>query len=168
YYLNWAEYLSWQNPRLQSYDQYLLQDTLPSLASNDFGQFASGLLTYAGKPKPTFAAWILPLYLPSTTSSSGGRLEVWGCARPAHFALSDPGGGAQSVQVQFQPSSGGDFSTVQTVPITDPHGYFDVRLKFPSSGTVRLAYSYPKGDAPLPVQLAGYTLYSRSVQVTIH
>ncbi len=166
YYLNWAEYLSWRNPRVRSFDQYLLYDSLPALKSNDYGGFASGLLTYKGKPKPSYAAWVLPLYLPLTTSRSGDRLEVWGAARPAHFALTDHGDGAQSVQIQFQPRSGRAFSTLETVPITNPDGYFDVRVKFPSGGTVRLAYTYPKGDVLLtpPSQ----TIYSRHVQVSVH
>jgi hypothetical protein len=48
--------------------------------------------------------------------------------------------------------------------------YFDRRIQFPSSGTVRLQWNYPVGDpllgSPDPTA-APQPLYSRSVQVTV-
>ena len=41
--------------------------------------------------------------------------------------------------------------------------YFDLRLSFPSSGTVRLAYTYPPGA----LGLAGTTVHSRPVAITL-
>ena len=38
------------------------------------------------------------------------------------------------------------FTTLRTVTITSPRGYFDLHLSFPASGTVRLAWSYPAND----------------------
>ena len=43
--------------------------------------------------------------------------------------------------------------------------YFDVRLKLPASGTVRLSYGYPPPDPLLPATTD--QIVSRSVQVTI-
>jgi hypothetical protein len=169
YYLNWAEYISWRNPRIQSFSQYLLYDPLPAKAGDDFGGYASGLLTF-GKhaQKAPYAAWRLPLYLPVTSTRRGRRLEVWGCARPAHYAQGDTGA-TQTVKIQFQRRSRGPFSTLRTVTITDRHGYFDLRMKFPASGTVRLAWAYPTSD-----QLLGYfdplkphTAFSRRVRITL-
>ena len=51
YYINWAEYLSWRNPRIASTMQYLLYDPNPRLAP-EFGGFASGLIFYGGLRKP--------------------------------------------------------------------------------------------------------------------
>ena len=93
---------------------------------------------------------------------SGDSLEVWGCARPAHVAASDTGD-PQLVEIQFQANSRGPYKTVQNLAITDPHGYFDTRVMFGSSGRVRLSWSYPPVDAysqPTPV-------YSRVVQITV-
>ena len=70
-YLNWAEYLSWRQRRIRSYAQYLLVD--PAL-----GNFASGLEFSGGKPKPTYAAYRMPVFLPTTSSRRGRSLEVWG------------------------------------------------------------------------------------------
>ena len=45
YYINWAEYLSWRNPRIASTMQYLLYDPNP-LKAPEYGGFASGLIFY--------------------------------------------------------------------------------------------------------------------------
>jgi hypothetical protein len=168
YYLNWAEYISWRNPRLASFFQYELQDPLPSLRSDDWGGFASGLFNYNGTAKPTYYAWRLPLYLPRTTARRGGRLEVWGCVRPAHYAILDTGT-PQTAEIQFAPRSGGGYTTLQTVTIASPGAscYFDRRIRFPSSGWVRLSWSYPSGDPLLGGFGSAHTAYSRAVQVTL-
>ena len=170
YYLNWAEYISWRDPRIQSFMQYLLHDPLPAVASTDWGGFASGLLAYNGAQKPTYSAWRLPLYLPVTTAPAGHSLEVWGCLRPADYAILDTGQ-PQSVQIQLQPGSTGAFTTVRTVTISNPDAscYFDVRVTFPSSGAVRLVWDYPLldpqlGDFDLDQP---HTAYSRHVQITL-
>lgn len=148
-YLNWSEYLTWLNPRLRTYDQYLLSDPAA-------GNFATGLQSAQGVPKPAFAAYRMPIYLPVTTTRTGHPLVVWGCVRPAHFAqlaTHQP----QSVQIQFAAGSGRNFKTVRSVTITSPNGYFETTQKFPGSGAVRLAWSYPHGA----------TVASRTVDVTL-
>jgi hypothetical protein len=163
YYLNWAEYLSWKQPRVASTMQYLLYDPPAEPKDRGGGGFASGLLFSSGRPKASFAAYRLPLYLPVTATRRGRNLEVWGCVRPARYAILDTGS-PQSAQIQFAPRGGG-FTTMQTVLVGDPANcYFDVRVGFPSSGTVRISYTYPAVGASPP---AGTTVYSRSVTVTI-
>jgi hypothetical protein len=148
-YLNWAEYLFWKDPRVASYDQYLLTDP-PS------GNFASGLEFADGTPKATYDAYRMPIYLPATTLHKGQQAQVWGCVRPAWIARRDTGRD-QFVKIEFQPASGGGYKTVQTVPLTDRYGYFDTNQAFDSSGSVRLAWSYPHGD----------TIHSRVVAITV-
>jgi hypothetical protein len=137
FYLNWSEYLTWLDPRLRSYDQYLLIDP-------PRGNFATGLETDTGRPKPAFYAFRMPIFLPVTDTRSGHPLEVWGCVRPAPDAAAATHR-RQSAQIQFRPGTRGAFRTVQTVPITNPHGYFDVLHTFRSSGAVRIAWRYPSG-----------------------
>ncbi len=115
-YMNWAEYISWRNPRIRSYDQYLLWDPLRPNRANDWGGFASGLLSWNGVQKATYYAWRLPLYLPATTARRGHALEVWGCIRPAAFGIIDTGS-PQTAEIQFAPRSRGQYTTVQTVTI---------------------------------------------------
>ncbi len=149
YYLNWAEYLSWKDPRIRSYDQFLMADA-PG------GGFATGLRYANGTPKPGYAAFRMPIFMPVTTDQKGQALEVWGSVRPAHYAqlaTQRP----QTARIQFEPASGGTFKTVSTVTITDRYGYFDVLQKFPGSGTVRTAWSYPHGPE----------VFSRAVKITL-
>lgn len=175
-YLNWAEYLSWRNPRIVSTMQYLLEDPNPRQGTPEYGGFASGLVFYRtvrdGIPKQTFYAYRMPLFLPRTLAQRGSGLEVWGAVRPAHYAQLDSGA-PQYAQIQFSAGSTGTFQTLETVPITNAQGYFDVRLAFPSSGSIRVAY--PVTDPAFgAADIAGYdanplglTFYSRTVQVTI-
>jgi hypothetical protein len=150
-YMNWTEYLSWRNPRIRSFDQYLLID-----AAN--GTFPSALEFADGTPKPSYDAYRMPLYMPVTTAASHQQLEVWGCARPAPDARRTTGR-PQRVEIQFAPAAGGPFRTVRTVTLTDAGGcYFDVREGFPGSGTVRLRWAYPHGPA----------IFSRTVRVNVH
>ncbi len=131
YYLNWAEYLSWKQPRIASTMQYLLYDPPLFPAIPGDGGFTSGLLFADGAPKPGYDAYRLPLYLPVTSARRGRPLEVWGCVRPARYALLDTGE-PQPAQIQFAPSSGGGFRTLQTVLVGDfDNCYFDVRVELP-------------------------------------
>jgi hypothetical protein len=167
YYLNWAEYLSWKNPRIGSFDQFLLTD--PPASSP--GHFDSGLLNSNGAPKPAYDAWRLPLYLPSASTRKGRSLEVWGCVRPAPFAAADTGQ-AQVGHIQFRANGSKVFKDVATTRLRG-NCYFDLKVKFPSSGTVRLSYQYPLTDLRLRPTigtqyidpLASYV--SRSVSVTV-
>lgn len=145
-YENWAEYLSWRNPRLRSWDHYLLAD--PPV--NGPSKFVTGLEFAGGAAKPTLAAFRLPIYLPVTHQRRGG-LEVWGCVRPVHY-VPPP----QHAQIQLQAGGHGRFATVRSVPL-DPSCYFDVKVHFRSGGNVRLAWSYPNGP----------TIYSRLVPITL-
>jgi hypothetical protein len=146
---NWAEYLSWRDPRIASYDQYQLID--PPTAGA-LGGFATGLLFADGTPKATFAAYRMPLFMPQTAANKNRELEVWGCVRPAR-ASPRPG----PVEIQFRAANGTSWTTLRSVSLTDPAGYFDVSQKFPSSGTVRLAWSYPDGQL----------IHSRKVIITL-
>ena len=155
-YINWAEYLSWKSPRIASYMQYLLQD--PPNNKGAYAGFASGLEFNTGKHKATYDAYRLPLYMPKTSLRRGSAAEVWGAARPAPLLSRD---GAQSVAVKL------NGKTVQTVR-PGKGGYFDTRVKFNSSGTVQLSYTYPKSDSLLPVSDLGTTVRSRSFGISVH
>jgi hypothetical protein len=157
YYMNWAEYLSYKQPRTYSYSQYALMDAPPP------AYFDTGLINPDGSLKPGFDAYRMPLFLPKTTlNSATQKVEVWGGVRPEGYAWLDTHQ-AQSVQIQFQAGSTGSWQVIDTVPITNSKGYFDLHLAFPSSGAIRLAWTYPAGD-PL---LSGGTVYSRTVTVTV-
>ncbi len=164
YYDNWAEYMSWKDPRIMSFAQYLLSDPEPALQSNDFGGFASGLLNYGGIPKPGYDSWRMPIYLPRTAAARGQRLEVWGDVRPAHFTALDLPYTQQSVEILFAPAGSSDYTVLDSVAISNPEGYFDTSVSFPASGCVELRWIYPQ-DSLLPG--TGGTVFSRKVQIEV-
>jgi hypothetical protein len=145
-WINWAEYLSWRNPRLKTYMQYGLVD--PPL-----GNFPSALEDKNGHPKATYYAFRMPLFMPSTSARRGHSLEVWGDVRPAHFVA-----GKQQVQIQYQRGSRGAFTTVKTVTVAGGTGYFDVRVTFPASGSVRTKWFSP---------LSSGNVFSRTQKVSV-
>lgn len=167
-YLNWAEYIEWRDPRMQSFSQYVLTDSAPT--GNPYTGWSSGLIDYSGQPKITYSAWRLPLYLPVTSTSSGHSLEVWGCLRPAAYAIADTGQ-PQTAQIQFAPSGSSTYTTVATATITSRAScYFDQRVVFPGSGTVRLEWSYPEGGSGVgisPPATPAAPVYSRTVGITV-
>jgi hypothetical protein len=168
-YINWAEYLTWRNPRIASTMQFLLYDPNPKPDTFGPGGFASGLIFYGGKPKADFYAYRMPVFLPVTQAHSGDALEVWGCARPAHYAYLDTHR-AQHVQIQFRAASSRDFRTVRTVRLSAASScYFDIHQVFPGTGLVRLAWSYPQGDHRLldPAAPSQRAIYSRPVKITL-
>ena len=159
-YMNEAEYLSWRNPRIRSFNQYELID--PSASRH--GNFDTGLKFYggshdvfAGRPKPSFNAYRMPLWLPKTRSTRQTRLQVWGCARAAPLAARTTRR-QQRVQIQFAPAHG-HYRTVRTMTLNPAKQgcYFNTFVRFPRSGTVRLAWSG-----------AGAVQYSRTQAISIH
>jgi hypothetical protein len=163
YYLNWTEYLSWRSPRVASYTQYLLVDPIPKDATHV--GFATGLLTSGGKPKTTFIAYRLPLYLPKTSLRRGRGAEVWGKVRPAPLiARYNPL--VQTAAIQLRPLGHGGWQTVKKLNVS-ANGYFDVHVAFAHSGYVRLAYAYPQRDPYLPPGAGGTTITSRLVRIGV-
>jgi hypothetical protein len=161
-YINEAEYLSYKNARVKSYMQYLLKDPPPT--SGPYSGFASGLETYKGAHKATYDAYRLPVYMPSTSFSRNQRVEVWGAARSAPFVSLD---GFTPAKVLIQLKRGSAWTTVARTGTRGGNGYFDLHVKFPSSGSVRLQWSYPT-DSMLPPADSGQTIHSRTFSVKVH
>lgn len=145
-YLNEAEYMAWRDPRVRVMTQYELQDP-PPIPGSSGSPFASGLVFANGTKKPGFDAYRLPLWMPQVRFGPGGSLEVWGCVRPAKRIRRQD---VRPVEIQLQGR------TVRSVAVHNPTGYFDVRVRFPRGGLVRLVWRYP----------GGRTIYSRSVPIT--
>ncbi len=151
---NLAEYMSWRDPQVVSWDQYLLADPASGASS-----FDTGLEFSDGKRKALYDAFRMPIYLPVTTAQKGHAVEVWGCVRPAHYVIGHSRA-PQLALIQFARASGGPFTTIKRVTLTDAYAYFDTPVSFPSSGNVRITWSYPRRDG-------GGQIHSRTVQVTI-
>ena len=99
--------------------------------------FDTGIEFYNGAHKvPLYQAFRMPIYMPVTAAKSGQDLQVWGCVRPAHYAMLGPHE-PQFASIQFQSAPGQSWKTVKRVQLTDAYGYFDTVASFPSSGNVR-------------------------------
>jgi hypothetical protein len=162
--LNQAEYLSYTNPRVAAYSQYLITDPPPVPNPG----FSSGLYTSNGTPKATLNAFRMPLWLPNTTVRRGANTEIWGGARPAAFTDQT----SRIVDVQMQNAGHGQWRTIQTVRAAPGTGYIDIHTTLPYSGNLRLAYTYPQAASPtptplLPPSVPGTTIVSRTVTVTV-
>ena len=67
-----SEKIAWSNPRVVSFDQYLLRDDPPT------NGFQSGLETYKGAVKPVYGGFRLPLVVTRTHTG----VSFWGLVRP--------------------------------------------------------------------------------------
>jgi len=161
--LNQAEYLSYKNPRVASYAQFLLDDP-PITPAHPKPGFSSGLYTSTGQPKATLYAYRLPLWLPKTTVGADSSAEVWGGARPATFFRSTA---AATVAIQMRHDGAEPWTTIRTVKVSKLTGYFDIHMQLPYTGAMRLAYTYPETELFLPPDVAGTTIYGRTVNVTV-
>ncbi|HET9126178.1 MAG TPA: hypothetical protein VFN65_14975, partial [Solirubrobacteraceae bacterium] len=162
-YLNESEYLSYRNPRIASYAQYLLNDP-QNLLSKGVGLFSSGLLTFDGAPKPAFNAYRMPVWMPAQAVGRGQSALIWGGARPARGAFAATHSAQHVLIEQF---SRGAWRTLARVTAAAGTGYFTTRVRFAVSGGLRLAYTYPSTELALPPGVAGATIYSRTVPVRV-
>lgn len=138
-YLNVSEYLSYKDPRVASYSQYLLRDDLATEA------FQSGLRFSDGSKKPgVYAAYTMPLVVVRRTATT---VVVWG-------RLRDGTGAARSVELQGDAGEG--FEKLATVRLSAGNDYFEKVLRGVSAdGTVfrvksgaHLSRKTKAGDAP--------------------
>ena len=149
-YLNQTEYLSWRNPRVRSYDQYLLVDAAG-------GGFETGLVNANGTPKPSLAAYRMPLWVPVQSAAKGTPLEVWGCARPAPHAAGVTHR-TQHVRIEFARAGTTAFRTLLTVTLDPRSCYFDVTVTPPASGAIRLSWQDPSAGR----------FFSRTQAISLH
>jgi hypothetical protein len=132
-YLNQAEYLSWSNPRIRSYDQYLLSD--PGGASGSL--FATGIEYADGRRKPdVFDSFRMPLWV---SPAGSGRLAVWGCARVAALWLA-AGRRTPAVALEFA-AAGRRPRALRRIRLDRRGGcYYQVVIADPGRGTLRAVW----------------------------
>ena len=59
------------------------------------------------------------------------------------------------------------WTTIRTVEIAPADCYFDIHMRLPYSGKLRLAYTYPASEPFLPPSVGGSTIYGRTLRVTV-
>ena len=161
-YINEADYMAWRDPRVRSVSQFLLYDAGPDAAYppssyNYWDTFQTGLVYGPGssrehREKPAFAAYRLPIWIPTQRVALRSTTLVWGMLRLA------PKDTAQKALIQWR-GRRGSYRTIKTVdvPASAVYGYFEVRVKPPGTGTIRIAWR----------SAAGATFTSRVVSVSV-
>jgi hypothetical protein len=114
------------DPRVAATAQYLLTDDVA------LGGFQSGLLTAAGRAKPSLDEFRLPL----TVRRSGTTALLWGLVRPAT--------GATRVEVLVRDRSSARSTAVATRP-TDAAGTWTARLPWRAGRTWRVRWTGADG-----------------------
>ncbi len=152
-YIDEAQYMASQDPRVRSMSQFLLYDAPPdtSFPRGTIGYwstFQTGLAFANGAPKPSLFAYQLPLWIPSSTFSAGSSVLVWGMLRPA------PHKSKQHAQIQWR-GAGGAYRALTTVSTDNYNAVFAVHINPPGSGSVRIAWRSPGGQMlySLPVSV---------------
>jgi hypothetical protein len=131
-WLNEAEYMSYRDPRVRGLAQFLLLDDGEPIAVT----FQSGLMTIDGKPKPAYAAYRLPIFIPRGTR--GPTLRVWGMLRP-----NTPGTTATAA-LQYRRAGSSTWRTIRTVRTASSRGYLNVRIRRPArKGHLRWRFRPP-------------------------
>jgi hypothetical protein len=139
---------------VRSVAQFLLYDSGPDsrYRPGDFkywDTFQTGLRFAGGAPKPAFASYRMPIWIPATRVRRGHPVLVWGQLRPATHL------GRQLASIQWRGSSGA-YTTIARV-LTNRDGYLNVRITPRASGRIRIAWR--------PAHKA--LLTSRSVAISI-
>jgi hypothetical protein len=130
-----SERIAYDNPRVVAFSQYLLRDDLPKAGVPTLARypgFETGLFTAAGKHKPSFDGFRLPLAVRRTSAT---KVSIWGLVRPA------AGKTTASLQVRSKGGSFRDLSTVQT----DARGYFAKSAGNAAGREWRLVWKAPDG-----------------------
>ncbi|WCB96551.1 hypothetical protein DSM104299_05312 [Baekduia alba] len=128
------------DPRVAAMSQYLLNDDAA------LSGFQSGLVTAAGRAKPSLDEFRLPL----TVRRTGSTALLWGLVRPASMA------GATHVEVLVRDKSSAHSTAVTTRP-TDGVGVWTARLPWRSGRTWRVRWTAPGGATYVgpPVRVYG-------------
>jgi hypothetical protein len=148
-YRSISERIAYENPRVKSFSQYLLHDDAPragATGAERYSGFESGLITAAGKVKPSFDGFRLAL---SVRRGTGSTASVWGVVRPARA----PGG----AQLESRNGSSGAFHKLKAVSF-NRLGFFTAKVGYQQGRQFRVVWTAPEGATyrGAPTRAYGY------------
>ncbi len=140
-YINEAEYIAYKNPNVRSVNQFLLVDDKtvegidpkknPSLA---YRTFQSGLQLLTGKRKPSYKAYMTPIFVKQQRVRRGGSTGIFGALRPAEAGV------PVRAKIQFRSRASKRWRTRRTVTVGGPRHYFETRVTVPATGYLRISW----------------------------
>jgi hypothetical protein len=133
-YRSISEFISYKNSRVKAFSQYLMKDSDPEpQGGTKFSGFESGLRTFAGKAKPAYEGFRLPLV---ADRYAAGKVRLWGLARPAD--------GVTSVTITYAARGSSTWRKLTTLK-TDRRGYFSTKRSASSTRRYRVAWTAADG-----------------------
>ncbi|HWT93467.1 MAG TPA: hypothetical protein VN238_10755 [Solirubrobacteraceae bacterium] len=147
-----AERMSFANPRVRAFSQYLLTDDPPKenvSPSNRYGNFESGLRFATGNDKPALAAFPLTISAQRTSKN----VSLWGLVRPAD--------GVTTVKILATKKGSSKYTTLKSVK-TDSRGSFKTTTSYVANRRYKLQWDDPRAEAlPQSKQDWGVTAIKR-------
>jgi hypothetical protein len=160
-YINESDYLAYKQPRVYSMTQFLYRDSPPVKKAKKgsrayWATFQTGITYLDGTPKPSYAAYALPIWVRSGHDSQGNRqLELWAQARFRRYGAPSDG-----ILFQFRPQGSQTWSNIGALnPISATYGFVDITVPaapYMPGGSIRAVWGGP---------VAPYLAYSRTVTI---
>jgi hypothetical protein len=152
-WIDQGEYMTWRWPYVRGLTQFLLVDSPPKPDTKKgsalyWSTFQTGLEYINGKKKPSFQAFMVPIWLP--VQRHGGHVTVWAQLRPAAHNTTQYG------VIEFQRKGSSSWKELTEVQTDSPEGFVYNHVSIPSAGNVRLGWLDPDGSV----------FYSRVVPVS--
>jgi hypothetical protein len=132
-YLAISEHIAYVNPRIVQFSQYLLTDDAPRTSGYKYGGFESGLISSAGKEKPAYQGFRLPL----AAEQYGASDVLWGLVRPLR---------ARSTVTILHKLKGKDWAELKTLDTTST-GVYALRTRHASGQLFRVRWTAPDGSS---------------------
>ena len=155
-WINQAEYIAYKNPLVRSMSQFLLVDDgpVPNVDPRRHPRlawrtFQSGLQSISGRRKPSYRAYMTPLFVKQSRIRRGGSTGIFGMLRPA------PTEARPRVRIQFRARGRTRWQTRKTLTVGGPKHGFETRVRVPGSGSLRIRWRH-----------GSRTLTSRAASVT--
>jgi hypothetical protein len=143
-WLNQGQYMSYKLPYVHSNAQFLLVDDAPRAGKRPgsrsyWSTFQTGLFYQNGKPKPSYDAYRIPIWLPHPRA--GSRVTVWGQLRPANHTS------AQFAIIEYERKGTSSWRQIREVQTDNSQGYLVAHVRLPAAGQVRLEWLNPGSGA---------------------
>jgi Cellulase (glycosyl hydrolase family 5) len=141
-WLNEAEYIASRNPNVRALSQFLLVDDAPDPAFSVKTQpqlawrtFQTGLKSLTGKRKPSYNAYVTPLFVKTPRVRRGRAVAIFGMLRAARATA------PVSVTIQWRRKGLKRWSSRRIVTVLGARHYLNTRVSVPATGAVRLRWT---------------------------